>query len=143
MLTLDETVRAIKSLDTPKDVIETACQRVLWADSGDADDDKSLTAKTLCLELSARYRDRIPMYHGIGIVAQTLGMLAGIYSKIGAKDEAVDKILEIVVASFEQTISIRLERIARTDPKQLLDILLGKAREARKRAMKREAETED
>lgn len=141
MLTLDETVRAIKSLDTPKDVIETACQRVLWADSGD--DDKLLTAKTLCLELSARYRDRIPMYHGIGIVAQTLGMLAGIYSKIGAKDEAVDKILEIVVASFEQTISIRLERIARTDPKQLLDILLGEAREARKRAMKREAETED
>lgn len=124
MLTLFETTKAIKSLDTPEDVIKEACRQVLNQDQ----DKSSLSHHELAKDISLTYYKKVKLADLMIAAAIITGHIAGVISKAGEEKALLDGLYGFIKDEFVEAISTRLLEKFRGDPEAALNDLLRRAR---------------
>jgi hypothetical protein len=120
MLTLTETIDAIKSLDTPFDVIEQACKKVVEKDK------KKTTDKIeIMLEIMETYENRIPIHEFVEIAARLSAHVAAIAVAPGKEAEMLATILGITREVYVETLSRKYMIMMKTDPERAIESLMN------------------
>jgi len=113
MLTLQETLTAIKSLDTDASVIASACAKILKPEDERSYNDYPDLAKAIFLDYKDKARDgadlMLAFVHGAAIVGAMV-------VTPGNETKLLDKLHEILTSSFMRACVGRLDEFLKNDP---------------------------
>lgn len=115
MLTLFETIAAIKALDTEKDVIQAACAKVLRSESMEQLLGEAKGYRKVAAEIVDRYMGREDVVDVIAGLSVALGSLGGATAKPGRESVVLNSIQEQVTAAFGRGMMQRLDEKLKSD----------------------------
>lgn len=123
MLTLLETIAAIKALDTEPDVIRNACNKVVDPKARDLLP-LNANAKAITVDICTRYQDLEEKGDLIIALCASLGTAAGLAVKPGKEVTLLSSLLDKVTSSYAHSITSRNH-----NPFDLLQQLMAEMKE--------------